>query len=67
MVIAAIALPGALGQPVHWSAGLVAILAYNWIVTTALGCFLWSKVLSVMPATLATSESDKSEAIWPQM
>jgi drug/metabolite transporter (DMT)-like permease len=46
-------LPGARGPEVHWSAGLVAILAYNWIVTTALGYFLWSKVLSVMPAGIA--------------
>ncbi len=53
VVVGAIALPGALGQPVHWSAGLVAILAYNWIVTTALGYFLWNKVLSVMPAGVA--------------
>jgi drug/metabolite transporter (DMT)-like permease len=53
VVIAIIALPGALGQPVHWSAGFMAILAYNWIVTTALGYFLWNKVLSVMPAGVA--------------
>ena len=51
--IAAIALPAALAQPIHWSAGLVAILAYNWIVTTALGYFLWNKVLSVMSAGVA--------------
>jgi drug/metabolite transporter (DMT)-like permease len=57
VVIAIIALPGALpgatGQPVPWSAGFMAILAYNWIVTTALGYFLWNKVLSVMPAGVA--------------
>jgi len=53
VVVAAIALPGTLGQPVRWSAGLVAILAYNWIVTTALGYFLWNKVLAVMPAGVA--------------
>jgi drug/metabolite transporter (DMT)-like permease len=53
VVISAIALPGALQQPVHWSAGLIAILAYNWIVTTALGYFLWNKVLSVMSAGVA--------------
>lgn len=57
VVIAIIALPDALpsasGPPVHWSAPLVAILAYNWIVTTALGYFLWNKVLSVMPAGVA--------------
>src|SRR5229473_352944 len=42
-----------LAQPVRWSAGLVAILAYNWIVTTALGYFLWNKVLAVMQAGVA--------------
>jgi drug/metabolite transporter (DMT)-like permease len=53
LAIAAVALPGALGQPIHWSAALVAILVYNCIVTTALGYFLWSKILTVMPAAIA--------------
>jgi drug/metabolite transporter (DMT)-like permease len=39
--------------PVHWSPGLVAIVIYNCIVTTALGYFFWGKVLSMMPAALA--------------
>jgi drug/metabolite transporter (DMT)-like permease len=39
--------------PVHWSPALVAILAYNAVVTTALGYFLWGKVLSMMPAATA--------------
>jgi len=39
--------------PVRWSPELVAILAYNCIVTTALGYFLWGKVLSMMPAATA--------------
>ena len=43
----------AAGQTVNWSGGLVAILAYNCIVTTALGYFLWSRVLSVLPAGVA--------------
>ena len=30
-----------------------AILAYNCIITTALGYFLWGKVLSMMPAATA--------------
>jgi drug/metabolite transporter (DMT)-like permease len=51
--VGAIALIGAGGGPVHWSLGLVAILAYNCIVTTALGYFLWNKVLSMMPAATA--------------
>lgn len=55
VVVAAVAaaVPGALGQPIRWSLGLVAILAYNWVVTTALGYFLWSKVLTMMPAAVA--------------
>jgi len=39
--------------PVDWSVALVAILAYNCVVTTALGYFLWGKVLSMMPAATA--------------
>lgn len=53
-VVAAVALPALLGgEPIRWTPALVAILAYNWIVTTALGYFLWNKVLSVMPAGIA--------------
>ena len=40
-------------QPVRWSPALVAILAYNWIVTTALGYFLWNKILAVLSAAVA--------------
>lgn len=39
--------------PAHWTAGLALILAYNCVVTTALGYFLWGKVLSMMPAATA--------------
>jgi drug/metabolite transporter (DMT)-like permease len=53
VVVAAIALPGALTQPIHWSPGLALILAYNWVVTTALGYFLWNNILAVMPAAVA--------------
>ena len=52
VVIAAVALP-ALSRPIHWTPGLLAILAYNWVITTALGYFLWNKVLSVMSAGVA--------------
>jgi drug/metabolite transporter (DMT)-like permease len=53
-VVAAVALPAMLGgPPVHWTPALVAILVYNWIVTTALGYFLWNKVLSVLSAGIA--------------
>jgi drug/metabolite transporter (DMT)-like permease len=38
---------------VRWSIGLIAILAYNCVVTTALGYFLWAKVLAEMPAATA--------------
>jgi drug/metabolite transporter (DMT)-like permease len=51
--VASLAFPGELAQPVNWSAGFVAILAYNWLVTTALGYFLWNKVLAVLPAGVA--------------
>jgi drug/metabolite transporter (DMT)-like permease len=50
--VAAIALVGA-GGPVRWSPALLAILAYNCVVTTALGYFLWNKVLTLMPAATA--------------
>lgn len=53
VVIAAIALPSALGEPIHWTPGLIAVLVYNWIITTALGYFLWGKALSVMSAGVA--------------
>ena len=38
---------------VQWTPGFTAILAYNWIVTTALGYFLWNKVLAVMSPAVA--------------
>ncbi|HKM71475.1 MAG TPA: DMT family transporter [Stellaceae bacterium] len=38
---------------VQWTPGFAAILAYNWIVTTALGYFLWNKVLAVMSPAVA--------------
>lgn len=50
--VAAIVMVAAPG-PARWSPLLVAIVAYNCVVTTALGYFLWSKVLSMMPAALA--------------
>jgi drug/metabolite transporter (DMT)-like permease len=51
--VGALALAEPNASPVHWSPGLVAILAYNCIVTTGLGYFLWGKVLSMMPAATA--------------
>jgi drug/metabolite transporter (DMT)-like permease len=53
VVVAAVALPSALGERVDWTPRLVAVLAYNWVVTTAIGYFLWAKVLSVMTAGVA--------------
>jgi drug/metabolite transporter (DMT)-like permease len=53
IVVAAIALPEAYEQPIHWSPALALILAYNWVVTTALGYFLCNKILAVMPAAVA--------------
>src|SRR5437763_4832139 len=52
-VVLSFALPQMADEPVRWSVGLVAILAYNWVVTTALGYFLWAKVLTAMPAATA--------------
>jgi drug/metabolite transporter (DMT)-like permease len=52
-VVLAFALPQLEDAPVHWSPTLIAILAYNWIVTTALGYFLWALVLSAMSAAVA--------------
>jgi len=46
-------LTGVAAGAVHWSPGLIAILAYNCVVTTPLGYFLWAKVLSMMPAATA--------------
>jgi drug/metabolite transporter (DMT)-like permease len=57
VVVAAVALPSALAsadwEPVRWTPALIAVLAYNWVVTTAIGYFLWGKVLSVMTAGVA--------------
>ena len=51
--VGAIALTGAAAGPMRWSWGVIAILTYNCIVTTALGYFIWGKVLSMMPAATA--------------
>ncbi len=51
--VGAIVLTEGADGPVRWSPQLVAIFAYNCIVTTALGYFLWGKVLSIMPAAMA--------------
>ena len=56
--VGAIVLTGVAAGLVHWSPGLIAILAYNCVVTTALGYFLLGKVLSMcrqrgMPEWLA--------------
>lgn len=51
--IAVIAALLSLAEPIHWTATLILVLAYNWVITTALGYFLWNKVLAVMPAGVA--------------
>jgi drug/metabolite transporter (DMT)-like permease len=38
---------------VEWTPGVVAILAYNWVITTAFGYFLWNRVLAVMSPAIA--------------
>ena len=40
-------------EPVLWSPGLIVIVVYNCVVATALGYYLWGKVLSLMPAATA--------------
>lgn len=40
-------------HPIHWTAPLLGILVYNWVVTTGLGYWWWSRVLAVMPASQA--------------
>jgi drug/metabolite transporter (DMT)-like permease len=52
-VVVVFALPQMTEEPVRWSIGLMAILAYNCVVTTALGYFLWAKILTEMPAATA--------------
>jgi drug/metabolite transporter (DMT)-like permease len=51
--VAAIVAAGGAPGAVEWSPFLLAVVVYNAIVTTALGYFLWGKVLSLMPATMA--------------
>ena len=51
-----IVVPAAILEPdwsVQWTPGFLAILAYNWIVTTALGYYLWNKVLAAMSPAVA--------------
>jgi drug/metabolite transporter (DMT)-like permease len=52
-VAVAAMLPGLADRPITWSPGLAAILAYNWVMATALGYFLWGRVLTIMPAAAA--------------
>jgi drug/metabolite transporter (DMT)-like permease len=53
VLVAALTGPIVGSEPIHWSPLLLAVLAYNWVVTTALGYFLWNKVLTMMPAATA--------------
>lgn len=51
--VGALVLSGWGDGKVTWSPLLVAIIVYNCLVTTALGYFLWGKVLSLIPAATA--------------
>jgi drug/metabolite transporter (DMT)-like permease len=51
--VAAIVAIGGAPEPIEWSPFLIAVVVYNAIVTTALGYFLWGRVLSLMPAATA--------------
>lgn len=56
-VSAALVVPLALatesGRPIDWTPTLLAVLAYNWLIGTALCYWWWSKALAVMPAAQA--------------
>lgn len=41
------------GRPVEWSPLVLGMLAYNWLIGTALCYWWWAKALSVMPASQA--------------
>jgi len=41
------------GHPITWTPTLIAALAYNWLIGTALCYWWWSKALAVMPASQA--------------
>lgn len=51
--VAVLVLSGWDAGAIHWTARAIAIVIYNAVVTTALGYFLWSKILSMMPAATA--------------
>jgi drug/metabolite transporter (DMT)-like permease len=51
--VAALAATGWDAGPLHWAPVAAAVLAYNAVVTTALGYFMWNRVLSMMPAATA--------------
>lgn len=51
--VAALVLSGWDAGAIHWTGRALAIVVYNAVITTALGYFLWSKILSVMPAATA--------------
>jgi drug/metabolite transporter (DMT)-like permease len=48
-----VALAAGSGRPAAMTPLVLAILAYNWTVTTALGYFLWNRVLALMPPAVA--------------
>jgi drug/metabolite transporter (DMT)-like permease len=50
VAVAAVAAPD---WAVTWTPALVAILAYNWVVTTIVGYCLWARVLELVPAAVA--------------
>lgn len=51
--VAALVIAGLAPGAIAWSPFLIAVVLYNAVVTTALGYFLWGKVLSMMPAAMA--------------
>ena len=51
--VLALALAAEHDWSVRWTPGVVAILAYNWVITTAIGYFLWNRVLAVLSPAIA--------------
>jgi drug/metabolite transporter (DMT)-like permease len=41
------------GRPIEWTPLVLAVLAYNWLLGTALCYWWWARALSVMPASQA--------------
>jgi len=41
------------GRSIHWTAAILLILAFNWLLGTALAYWCWARVLATLPAATA--------------